>query len=425
MKNGLLLGAGFSYDLGMPTANELTEVFLGLFNQINSNRLAAALSRTQPFSEDRPINKKAIDESFDLLLKYKADKCGNYEDLLSKLQDLSDRPGTNQSDRDSYHYVFGMLYEVIHGILSIYQAVSYDILYPKNLKWFSKLENLLSDEETWVFSLNHDLFFECLAIDLNIPVTYGDTGAMTFPISNMEINETISFSCNTKSDYSASSLGFIKNQNGVNLIKLHGSLSELEYSDKNIICNPILNKKSSRELMDDIQKIERMAYYHQGKKIPSGRDRIITNMNGELDVISKSMLTGGRKYSKTANAKKGEEKLIVFDDILSQLNQLTVIGYGFGDKHINFRISNAMARRDNLTIQVVDPAYIKPPEFLESFDYDSRIRMALCGAAHWMDYSQSRKWDAEQMESLKENAKLRTEIRNNVEAIMHANSFKI
>ena len=425
MKNGLLLGAGFSYDLGMPTANELTEVFLGLFNKKNSNHLAAALSCNQPFSEDRPINKKAIDESFDLLLTYKADKCGNYEDLLSKLQDLSGQPDKNQSDKDSYHYVFGMLYEVIHSILSIYQAVSYDILYPKNLKWFSKLENLLSDRETWVFSLNHDLFFECLAIDLNIPVTYGDTGAMTFPISNMEMNETISFSCHTRSDYSASNAGFINNQKGVNLVKLHGSLSELEYSDKNIICNPTLRKNTSRELMDDIQKIERMAYYHQSKKIPSSRDRIITNMNGELDVISKSMLTGGRKYSKTANAKKGEEKLIVFDTILSQLNQLTVIGYGFGDRHINFRISNAMARRDNLTIQVVDPAYMKPPEFLESFDYDSRIKMALCGAAHWMDYSQSRKWDTEQIESLKENAKLRTEIRNNVEAILHANTFKI
>ena len=32
MKKGLLLGAGFSYDLGMPLAVELTELFLGLFN---------------------------------------------------------------------------------------------------------------------------------------------------------------------------------------------------------------------------------------------------------------------------------------------------------------------------------------------------------------------------------------------------------
>lgn len=31
MKNGLLLGAGFSYDLGMPLTFELTEVFLNLF----------------------------------------------------------------------------------------------------------------------------------------------------------------------------------------------------------------------------------------------------------------------------------------------------------------------------------------------------------------------------------------------------------
>jgi hypothetical protein len=32
----LLLGAGFSYDLGMPIAKELTDVFLDLFNEKNT-----------------------------------------------------------------------------------------------------------------------------------------------------------------------------------------------------------------------------------------------------------------------------------------------------------------------------------------------------------------------------------------------------
>jgi hypothetical protein len=54
------------------------------------------------------------------------------------------------------------------------------------------------------------------------------------------------------------------------------------------------------------------------------------------------MLTGGRKYSGTSKIKDGEEKLQILDSILRGLDELTVIGYGFGDEHINFRLSNAM-----------------------------------------------------------------------------------
>jgi hypothetical protein len=44
MKKGLLLGAGFSYDFGMPLVDELTDVFLSLFDEGNVRRLARLLS---------------------------------------------------------------------------------------------------------------------------------------------------------------------------------------------------------------------------------------------------------------------------------------------------------------------------------------------------------------------------------------------
>jgi len=415
MKKGLLLGAGFSYDLGMPTAYELTEVFLGLFNKQNTARLVAGLGNFQPYSADRPISKVAIGKSFDLLLEYKEKKGGNYEDLLSEIQSLSEEPGKSQPEKDSHHFIFGVFYEIIHAILSVYQAKSYEVLYPKNKEWFSKLSNLLSDSETWVFSLNHDLFFEFLSIDLEIRVSYGDIGRIEFPVSNIEMNNIISLSCAARKDYGVQSPGFFSGEHGVNLVKLHGSLSELQYQDESLICNPLLTKKSSLELMEEFKKIERMGYYVQNKRVPSGRDRAVTNSKGELDLVCRSMLTGGRKYSSTAKQKDGEEKLKIFDDVLRQLDQLTIIGYGFGDRHVNFRLSNAMARYDNLTIRIVDPARNKVPEFLEQFDYDSRIRRAMCGAAHWMDYCKSNAWDTKQMEGLKENTKYRAEIKKSAQ----------
>lgn len=342
MKKSLLLGAGFSYDFGMPLAAELTDVFLRLFNKRSAKKFGDLLSKHEPFGADRPINKKAIFEGIDLVLYYKAMQGGNYEELLANLQNLGNTAGKNQSDKDSYHYLFGRFYRIIHSILTQYQFESYQVLYPLNFQWFSKFENLLSDGETWVFTLNHDLYIECLAVDLGLPITYGDDKSISFPISNIEMDRGVEFTYSERNRLNVNYSNYFKKKKGINVVKLHGGLSEIEYKDGNLLCNQSLIKQNSSEIILDFKKICDMAYYHQGEKIHGGRDRIITNSDGELDIIRNSMLTGGKKYSNTTNIKKGEEKLKVFDDILQSTDELTIIGYGFGDSHINYRISNVI-----------------------------------------------------------------------------------
>jgi hypothetical protein len=419
-KIALLLGAGFSYELGMPLARELTEVLFGPFTERNVRHLVSAMARGRPYGADRPPNERALAECFEALLGFKSTKDPNYEALLAHLEGLASRYNVNQSDRDSAHYVLAWLYELIHDILSLYQAASYELCYPPNLPWYSTLGNLLSSEETWVFSLNHDLFLECLAIDLKIPISYGDIDTKEFPVSNLEMQERIRFSCIERGCYNIDSPGFIRNQSGINLVKLHGGLSEHDYDDKKIICNLDLNHSSSQALLAEYEKVTRMAYYQNGVTAAAAKDRFITNMNGECDVLGKAMLTGGRKYSTTAKVKEGEEKLALLDRVLGEVDQLTVIGYGFGDKHVNFRISNAMARRDSLAVWIVDPQRHSTPESLEAFDYDFRVRRAVSGATLWMDHCKSSRWDAAQMESLKENAVRRKSVRERVEAALRA-----
>jgi len=415
MKRGLLLGAGFSYDLGMPLSHELTDVFLGIFNDANVTRLAAAMSGQQPYGKDRPINQNAITNGWGLLLDYKKNNGTNYEMFLAGLQSLKGISNPTQSDRDSYNYLFVYFYDVIHQILCLYQEASYEIVYAKNKQWFSKLENLLSDQETWIFSLNHDLYCEYLALDFNIPVTYGDDETVTFPISNLNMSRRITFGCTQRAKMSVDGSGYFKSAKRINLVKVHGGISELGYMDNTLLCNLKLDKSSSRELAVDFRLSTEMAYYHGGKKIPGGKDRTITNLAGELDIISQSMLTGGRKYSRTSKIKEGEEKLQIFDDALRRLDQLTIIGYGFGDDHINFRISNALLVNGNLKVVIVDPFRTETPDCIKQFDYDSRIRRAACGAAHWMEYCVGGKWNVEQMNALNENCKLRTEVRERVQ----------
>jgi len=240
-KIALLLGAGFSYDLGMPLASELTEVLLGPFNERNIKQLVSAMSRGRPNGADRPPNARALSECLEVLLTTKSAKSSNYEAMLAQLEVLAARYNVSQSDRDSAHYVLTMLYELIHDILSLYQANAYQLCYPPNLRWYSTLTNVLSTEETWVFSLNHDLFLECLASDLKIPISYGDIETKDFPISNLEMQKLVRFSCIERSQYNMNSAGFIRNRREINLVKLHGGLSEHEYDDKRMICNLDLN----------------------------------------------------------------------------------------------------------------------------------------------------------------------------------------
>jgi hypothetical protein len=323
-KIALLLGAGFSYDLGMPLASELTEVLVGPFNERNVKQLVSAMSRGRPFGADRPPNAPALSECFEVLLAFKSANDQNYEAMLAQLEGLANRYNVSQSDRDSAHYVVAMLYELIHDILSLYQAASYELCYPPNLRWYSTIDNVLSPEETWVFSLNHDLFLECLAIDLKIPISYGDIETKEFPISNLEMQERIRFSCIERGRYNIDSPGFIRNRFGINLVKLHGGLSEHDYDDKKTICNLDINQPSSHALLAEYDKVARMAYYQNGVTAAAAKDRFITNMNGDCDLLGKAMLTGGRKYSTTAKPQEGEEKLALLDRVLGEVDQLTV-----------------------------------------------------------------------------------------------------
>lgn len=413
----LLLGAGFSFDLGMPLAAELTDLLLAPFNRRSTRSLGASLADKDPYGAGRPINSEAIQEALGLVTAFRHRPGTNYEQLLAQIQDLGNLPGKTQSDRDSYHYVFGFLYELVHAILYAYQVDAHTALYKLNREHFSALKNLLSSADpTWAFSLNHDLFLECLAVDERIPISYGATGSLVFPVSNQDPRDRITFVTSSRNDISLRGPGWLANGPGINCVRLHGGLAELEYKDRSVICNPSLEWASSDELQEELRRIDSMAYFHGGRRVPSGRDRVVTGPDGTLDIVVRTMLTGGRKYSKTTKPKKGEEKLQLFDDVLLNTDELLVIGYSFGDTHVNNRISNAMVKNPRLKMRSVDPKAHRCPAFLEQFDYDQRVLAAYCRAAEWMHYIQGEVWNQTVSRELRERENVRSGIKERVRA---------
>lgn len=79
MKKGLLLGAGFSFDLGMPLVTGLTKDFFHFFNEERLNRYIESWKMAEPYGEDYPIDKLALEAMYDLVQKYRKNTDLNYE----------------------------------------------------------------------------------------------------------------------------------------------------------------------------------------------------------------------------------------------------------------------------------------------------------------------------------------------------------
>jgi hypothetical protein len=143
-----------------------------------------------------------------------------------------------------------------------------------------------------------------------------------------------------------------------------------------------------------------MKYFVNGRNTRVSGEIAVSDMDGELQFLRMSIKTGGYKYSKTLNPKPGEEKLILLDQILSSLDEVTIVGYSFCDKHINIRLYNAMLKSQNLKVWVIDPSSGKN-ELFEPFDYNLRVRGIKCCTPEWLNYTANENWSIENDEILK------------------------
>lgn len=402
MSRGLLLGAGFSYDLGMPLAKGLTE---DLFHFLNKNRIRKYLKlwrKAEPYGEDRPIDSNAFSEIIELLDRFKNDKNSNYENLLKIMQERSQSSENDQSYRDAYHYIYGKFFSIISYLFYMYHT-NYFQYYETNKKVFNKFSDFVGDDELWVLTLNHDLMIEFLCMNQKIPISYGTNKEVEFPINNNQFENTIKFNCLNREDMNLKKMNFIKGKKGVNIIKLHGALNEFTYNDeKKIIHIKVSDDDTPISYLNKLGKIlHEMKYIYNGHKIEiGGTEFAISDMNGEMQFLRQSILMGGYKYSKTFNPKPGEEKLQLFKKSLEKINELTIVGYSFCDEHINLRLYNAMLMNPDMKIMIVDPFRNEIPKILKPFNYKMRVRMTRSFTPEWLWYSIENNWNIDYSKEL-------------------------
>jgi len=392
-KKTLLLGAGFSYELGMPLANDLSKDFYYKFNPYTMIRFLNILKRNEPYGKDRPINKDILDKVGLLYSQYYRN-CTNYEKMILEFESLKDQFTTNISISDTYHYYIGVLQFLLCQILWQHQEKKYD-LFQEYQYLYNDLSDFLNNDDVYVFTLNHDICFEMLCLDMGLPFTFGTKKLREYFKTNLNTNEKVYFSYLERENLLNNENSFVNDKPCFNIIKLHGAFNEFSFEDdKKIAYIDHKRCKTSSEYLECVKTAwNDTHYYMNGHDLKMSEFIPVTDNNGEFQIVGRSVMIGGKKYSITINPKTGEDKLQLFDKVLDKTEELTIIGYSFADRHINTRIYNSMVRNEKLEIKRIDPNNSKTPELFEPLDYDLRFTGGMCTAAQWLHYRATQNWD--------------------------------
>lgn len=424
MKRGLLLGAGFSYDLGMPLAREYTEMLFRFLSEKKMRSILEVARTWKPYGEDRPLALEAIDQIGRIHQKFIASKSSNYEEFF-KLLEEEQKKARIRSYQDTYNAMIGKLKAIVNEAFWLFQCNTY-LLYLANRNLYYRFLREFAEDELWVFSLNHDLMVEMLCIDDTIPLRVGGKNIAEYPWSNQNTKTKMRFCSWNASETDITRLHFFCGVKGINLVKLHGGLNEFTEGDdvsrprQRLFVDPSEYASSFDYLQQVGKLLHEVHYYYNGMPVRLGGEICFSKDDLNMHFLRPSILTGGHKYHTTLNKFKEEEKMSLFSSGLEQVDELFVIGYSFSDRHINNRIKHAMHKNDQMRVRIVEPGNCKYDGF-EPFRYGSRVGGIQSGFPKAARYLLDGIWDESIPEQLKRSECIRQCCYQNIETVFNRN----
>ena len=390
---GALLGAGFSYDLGMPLASEFTASLMKFLTKKQMHKMISNAYDWLPYGEKYPLGKRGLKRIEELHNKFIDKEEQNYEDLFRWI----DQEKFSGNDKFAENAMCGKLKQIVNEAFLIYQSCSIPVYWiNKNLyDWFLRD---MADQEFWLLSLNHDLMVESLCLDLGIPLKMGYTDSLSCPYSNVARDRKMTFGTAPAHMKRVEELDYFHNEKGVNLLKIHGGLNEFFQGDdksserKRMFIMPE-RYQNSLQYFAAVKDIWHGTHYLLDGRYPPQSDEIcFSDDDGILQFMQTTVLTGTNKYHESLGEYKDEEKMQLLSDALERICHLYIIGYGFGDIHINNRVVHAMHRNDDMTITIINTIHRKIAE-LEPFDYKQRVKYITAPFPMTSAYLQTGKWD--------------------------------
>jgi hypothetical protein len=338
----LFLGAGASYECGMPLVWEFTNILRrALLKRLDTNLF--------DFNSAPSLRQKFVD--------ILSNPRFQYEQMVGELETIYLAGGEQAQFANN---LYRQLVECVQGLLIEDQHLTTGF-FSERVKDYAGIKDLVSRNPCLhVFSLNHDVNFEEICKYHGVPCRDGFYGADDRKYANVA-----RFNKLTTTQMEAGDLHFFKSgEIGVNLIKLHGSLDIFAVEDKKLYlkCAP-RDSEGIGGHVAEITKLERHGVeVAQLNQCRATGEVMVRDSDGQIQFLRRSLLSGTHKFSKRIEQIAPIAFFNEFKQRLASVDELDVIGYGFGDGHVNAVIADWM--RGDVRVNIFDPYRQVVPEAL-------------------------------------------------------------
>jgi hypothetical protein len=354
---GLFLGAGASYEAGMPLVWDLTTE---LTRWLTPEKLRTLNGSWRSQGGGHP------DEVIEDFASVIARPDLHYENMLGYLETQFRR---HSSPSQEYHALYSWLVEMVYFILYYRHANNGEYI-RRSLDFYSGLATLATQNRPlWVFSLNHDLIVECLAAALNLPLNSGFTDErVSFPRRDSEgqLIGHLEAEVLPGDVLENSAMPFLQHgQNGLNLLKIHGALDVFAFRDgKDLLKLLPLGDGVDGVLAALRSANEELVYKHAmapGQAVKTTNEITYADETGEMQFLRRSLLAGAYKFDKRRSQVIPLRLLDHFRSNINHVTKLICVGYGFGDAHINAIMRDWLEFTGDRRLVIVGPGVTTVP----------------------------------------------------------------
>jgi hypothetical protein len=351
----LFLGAGASFDAGMPLVTELTA------------ELKRWLTPDKLHGFNRGWRAQGggwSDTSVSRLLGLLQNADVHYEQIIGAIE-VDFARERNTALRQELHGVHGFLLQSVRGLLLERQI--------KNLHFalsvlddFAAIKKLTEENKPlWIFSTNHDMIVEILAAKLSIPIKSGFTEKLTI---GMDVGQgkpvEIAFERLPRAAMTVRDYDFFRpGETGINLLKLHGSMDIFGQGDELSYLKIACRDGRAESYVAQLQSIEAIDLaLGMRDRVRANNEHSYLDSHGDVQFLRNSLLSGAHKFSPRMSQIAPPEFLSLFSGLLNYASELVCIGYGFGDRHINDPMAEWLSQLAQRRLIIVNPGIGRCPE---------------------------------------------------------------
>ncbi|MBD8705863.1 hypothetical protein IFT47_04365 [Pseudomonas sp. CFBP 13711] len=378
---GLFIGAGASYDAGMPLVWELTTYLKSWLTP----------EKFRDFNRGWAIQGEGYPSEVveDFLAAWATPEL-HYESVLGflEVQSKRSRNGFSQHYYGLYSWLVQMISYKLYGdhFRNKEQILKCLDLY-QGLEWLTKQNRPL-----WVFSLNHDSIVETVAAHFNIPVYSGFDRSKTMKFPRRTIDGTI---CGIVEGETISREVLDKGamhfpnpaEKGIYLLKIHGALDMFVYNDAGDMVKMIPESQAPADVIDVLRIAnEELIYAHPGAPggiVRASNEIAYADFDGQMNFLRRTLLSGAQKFHEHGTQVLPKSMLKHFKSNLNFLDRLICIGYGFGDHHVNDSIASWLSFSDHRKLEIVGPGVAAVPASL--LHLARQVELVDSGATEYLD----------------------------------------